>query len=204
MIKPRKGEVKKFMPILEQDYDSPEQASEVMIARAYELYQGQATWFLAGQVVPGDGEFLSLAEADDSKVLIGPFGTEGQARRAGEQLSYSTQSGEAVQWGVLKAHYGSPAEWHKARRDKYKRETLFSDDPRKIRQAMREQWMQDHAGAPLPEALKGDGWESLEEFQTWLDEGAVVDDFDLHVVILEQQRELNKLRGLARRGDESA
>ena len=193
-IKPRKTEAKKLMPILEQDFDSPEDAAIAILSEAYELYEGQAKFYVVGQVRPNTG-WKSPEEGRDAKTILGPFGTRKQAEDAGHALAYSSATGEESSWWAVEAWHGTPAAWYSKRKETWQREGFLDGDPRHQRMAMAEDWIRENPGTPLPDILKPNGWEGLDDFQVWFEvnEGKL-DDYDLKTVIRQQQAELDKLR----------
>ena len=197
-VSPRKTEIKKFLPILEAEYDSPEDAAKAILEAAYELYEGQAKFYVVGQIRPGTG-WKGPEEGRDAKVLLGPFGTLKQAQNAGESLAYSSSTGEEASWWAVEFWPGTPAKWYDSRKKKWEREGFMDGDPRHTRLAMAEDFLKEMDGAPLPDILKPNGWDGLEEFQIWLDntEGEL-QEYDLRGTIREQQHQLNELRSLKR------
>ena len=151
-IKPRKSEVKKLVQVLDQEHESMEDAAEALLIKAYELYEGQAKFWVVGQVRP-EGGWLSPDEGMRSKVILGPFGTVKQAESAGNSLAYSHRTGEEARWWVVEGWYGTPASWYDMRKKQKdsaeNRATFMELNPRQARTAMIREWHEQHPGAPL-------------------------------------------------------
>lgn len=169
-IEPRKTEIKALMPLLEEEYDSAQEAALAVLTKAYELYEKQARFYVVGQVRPGSG-WRSPEEGREGKVVLGPFGTLKQAQNAGESLAYSSSTGEEARWWAVEAWHDTPAAWYAVRSERWKREGYLDGCPREHRLIMQREWLiKNHPSKELPPELRGSGWDGLDEFMTWMEE----------------------------------
>ena len=173
-LKPGKRDIARVAARLEEPHDSAESAAQAAIEEAWEIYEAKAKYAVVGQL-RYSGEVLSPDDARAARVIVGPFGTLKQAQGAGNSLALSSATGEEARWWAVPMWHGTPAAWY-AERKKAAREAeaLTSGmHPREIRLQMRERFFADNPGAStLPEHLQGSGWDSLDEFQVWLEEHA--------------------------------
>ena len=170
-LSPRKTELKKMMALLEEEFDSAEDAALAALELAYSLYEGQAKFYAVAQVIPGSGRYVSAQESADSKVVLGPFATHGQAYKACMSLTAGTPTGESALAWPVEAWYDSPHAWYLKRQAVYKRAELFNgDNLREIRLALLREWFETREdGEEVPGHLKGFGWAGLDQFKEWLD-----------------------------------
>lgn len=162
-----KRDVQKIAAVLEADYETVEEAARAALAAAWELYESKAKFAVAGQVYYSKG-YLGLDDERASMVVLGPFGTLNQAQKAGDSLAYSSATGEQARWWAVPMWHGTPAAWYDTRKEARKRQSLVAEaleNPRELRHAMQvEFWDKNPGATELPEHLRGNGWDGLDEF----------------------------------------
>ena len=176
-LKPGKRDINKLAQVLDQDYETVEEAASAALLAAWEIYETKAKFAVAGQVRYSRG-WLDADDERASKVILGPFGTLKQAQAAGESLAYSSRTGEESKWWAVPMWHGTPAAWYEQRKqDRMKHELYLGDmgdtTPMQMRDEMRRLWMSEHPGADrLPPHLEGMGWDGLDEFMEWREDMA--------------------------------
>lgn len=120
-LKAGKRDIAALIEVLDADYDTVEQAAEVAIVKAWEMYEAKAKWTVVGQMSrASDGESADPAEA--SKIGLGRYGTEKQAIKAAEGLVYSSATHEEFRAWVLPVWNDSPATFFKQRKELAKKD----------------------------------------------------------------------------------
>lgn len=112
-----KRDVAQLAVLLEQDFETSEEAARAVLQAAWELYEAKSKFIIAGQLYysPQTG-FLQPEDARALKVAFGPYSTETQARNAQETLLYSSSTHEEFRRWVLQLHHGTPAAWFRDRK----------------------------------------------------------------------------------------
>jgi hypothetical protein len=114
-----KRDVARAVDVLEREYETAEEAAQAVLEFAFELYEEKAKWTVVGQLLRSDG-LVDPSTAEASKVSLGAFGTETQARNAASSLVVSTATGEMFRCWVLPIWQGTPAGFQKARKESKK------------------------------------------------------------------------------------
>lgn len=138
-----KAHVKKMTEVLDMDHESMEDAAQAALTLAWDIWKAEATYqatkfpleiawglyeakgkyVVVAQVYYEDG-YLSDSDGRASKVCLGPYGTETQAKAAGESLAFSASSGAQLRWWLVPIEHGTPAAWHKRRKEEREAEAL--------------------------------------------------------------------------------
>jgi hypothetical protein len=118
-----KRDVSRAAAVLDQEYDSVEDAAKAMLEFAFDLYEEKAKWTVVGQLLRSDGT-VDPATAEASKVALGAYGTETQALNAASSLVVSTQTNEMFRCWALPIWQGTPASFHKARKEAKKSDAM--------------------------------------------------------------------------------
>lgn len=124
---------------------------------------------VVGQVNYHNG-YLDGEDLERGRVVLGPFATRKQAEADGQKLAISSSTGEQARWMAIPYWGGTPAAWYSERK-KARAKAGVEDTPlREIRFQMQKEWLDAHPGETvLPDHLKGNGWDELEEFGVWLE-----------------------------------
>jgi len=111
-----KRDVGVIAQLLDEEYETAEEAAEALIVAAWELYESKAKWTVVGQLYssPLKG-YIDPNGEDVSKVALGRYGTEKQALTAARQLVFGNATAETFRAWVLPVTHGSPAEYYKLR-----------------------------------------------------------------------------------------
>lgn len=110
-----KTEVVAMCEVLDEDYDSIEDAARAVLKKAAELYEKRAKFTVVGQIV-FDGRRLDPSDPEAAKLSLGAYSTKGTARAAAESLVLSQTGEEARAW-ILDTFHGSPAAFYRARKE---------------------------------------------------------------------------------------
>jgi len=122
-----KRDVARIAAVIDADYDSLDEAASAVLTAAWDLYEQKAKWVVAAQVYWGPGGYLDKADIVDNRVVVGPFGTETQAKNAAMELAFSKVSGEECKAWLVPYHHGTPAAFFKQRNDARKKDEAKSD-----------------------------------------------------------------------------
>lgn len=114
-LAPTRKQVNAMAEVLGGQFDSVEEAAEAALEYAWATYEQRANYVVVGQLKYTDGQFVRPEDIKATKVAIGPYGTPGDAKAAGEALAVPANKSETFAWWLLPIHHGSPAVWHKAR-----------------------------------------------------------------------------------------
>lgn len=108
--------------VLDREHESAEDAALAALACAEEIFQARAKFVVVGQLIASP-ERAVIKPTDPEAVMasLGWYSTEGDARSAAESLWHNTGSGETFRTVVLPVHHGTPADFHKQRRDIYEK-----------------------------------------------------------------------------------
>lgn len=163
-LKPGKRDIQALARMMDQDWDSLDDAAEAVLAKAWELYEAKAKYTVVGQLYYAKG-YVDPDEARAAKVALGNYSTERQARQAAESLWYSTQTHEEFRSWVLPVHHGTPASFYadrKKAREEAEREARRDENSpletflRESREGAGEPRVRED-GASVPEAEHGEG-----------------------------------------------
>ena len=141
-IAPTKTMVKALAKVLDEEYDSAEEAAEAAMLAAFEMYEARAKFTVVGQVKQPDGK--------GDKVALGWYATENQATQDALKLTYSTQTHEEHRAWVLKVHHGTPNDYYIDRKKAKKADAAADASYRQREMQRRIQWFEDHPGEQPP------------------------------------------------------
>lgn len=136
-------DVKSAAGVLDQEYDSAEEAAKALLEFAFDLYESKAKWTVVGQLLRSDGT-VDPATAEASKVALGAYGTETQARNAASSLVMANATGEMFRCWALPIWNGTPATFHKARKEAKKTDAMGDTPADKLVHI--NQWTEDNPG----------------------------------------------------------
>lgn len=116
MITYGKRDLARILTLLEGEYDSPEDLARAVMDEAIRVVKGRAKYVVAAQLyyAPGQG-WISPDELAATRGCVGIYSTTGDAVAAAQSMA---SNGGAEQWRtwVLPLHFGTPAEFHQARK----------------------------------------------------------------------------------------
>ena len=154
-----KRDVTKIARVLEQPYETAEEAAQAVLEAAFELYEQKAKWTVVGQLYYSDHKWLDPEDAAASKVALGRYGTQTQAEAAAASLVFSHQTGEEFRAWALPVHHGTPASYFKERLEERKARELGEKSALEIELQRRSEFFARNPGVlTLPES-----WEDDEE-----------------------------------------
>lgn len=153
-----KRDVTRIAKVLDQDYETVEDAARAVLEAAFELYESKAKFTVVGQMYYApDGGWLDKDDAAASKVALGRYGTEIQARDAAESLTISGPTGEQFLAWVLPVFHGTPHAYFKARAEERKRAEATHGTDRERALQRRIDWFKANPGAlTLPPDIDDD------------------------------------------------
>jgi len=159
-IAPTKKQREKVIELLDayvEDHDKVDEAGEPLVSAedaasallelTWDLYEQRAKFTVVGQLRYSKGEFLDPEDARASKVALGRYATETQAKDHAESLVFSHQTGEEMRVWVLPVHHGTPHEWFRARATDRKEEALANSTPRERELYRRIEWFKANPDA---------------------------------------------------------
>lgn len=114
-----KKHVGSMVEALDQDYDSIEDAARAALDTALNIIEERAKFAVVGQVyrTAEHGE-IPPSHPAAVRMALGFFESDTKAREAAGQLTYNTAGDQLKTW-VVPTFFGTPAMWHKERRDYY-------------------------------------------------------------------------------------
>lgn len=159
-----KRDVRAIADVLDQDYDSAEDAAKAVIEACFDLYESKAKFTVVGQLYYSiDGGWHGHDDAEASKVALGAYGTEKQAENAAKSFVISSATGEQFRAWVLPVYPGTPASYFSKRKDakkKVKEDEAVIDARERFRNG---------DGRTMADALKAlreeNGWVTDEEME---------------------------------------
>lgn len=110
-----KRDVAKAADLLEQEYESAEDAAQALLEFAFDLYEKKAKYTVVGQLRYSNG-FVDPASEEAVKIALGAYGTETQAINAARSLVLSTSTNEEFRAWPLPVWHGTPAAFFKERK----------------------------------------------------------------------------------------
>jgi hypothetical protein len=121
-VKFGRTEVKKVAAILDQDWDSAEQAAEALLTEALAILEARGKLTVVGQLRYSrqDGGWIDPEDAAAAKVCLGLFSTQGDADKAAYALTYHAATGEEWRTWVLPVDYRTPSDVTKARQEQHR------------------------------------------------------------------------------------
>lgn len=125
-VKAGKREVARMVAVLDAEHETVEDAARAALDEAFAIYESRAKFNVVGQLYFSmhDGGHLRHSDERAVKVSLGMFSTEGDARRAAESLTYSTQTHEQFRSWVLPVHHGTPADFYRDRKKAWEKVAL--------------------------------------------------------------------------------
>lgn len=111
-IKYGKREIKKIAELLDQEWDSAEEAADALLAEALTILEARGKYTVVGQLrySPPLGGYIDKDDADASKVCLGLFSTPADAQAAARSLVFSTTTNESFLTWVIDVDHGTPHE----------------------------------------------------------------------------------------------
>lgn len=114
-----KKHVGSMVEALDQDYDSIEDAARAALDAALGIIEERAKFAVVGQVYKtAEHGLIDPSHEAAVRVALGFFESDTKARDAAGQLTYNTAGDQLKTW-VVPTFFGTPAMWHKERRDYY-------------------------------------------------------------------------------------
>lgn len=167
-----KRHLQRLANVMDDDYESLEDAAKAVMAEAAAIYEERACWVVVGHMrwdrwryeagnIPKRGEDGAWIDEDDwrqSRIALGPFATEVQAEAARKALAVSTVTGEEFSTWVFPMWHDSPhAFFTKRKDDKKKLETITDMSQRAMRERAlqrRIEWWEKHGSdSQLPDDI---------------------------------------------------
>lgn len=121
MIKWGKAEVNAMAECLDNDFGSAEEAAMAALALAESLFEKRAKFVVVGQLASTREGPLKASDPAAVRMSLGWYSTEGDARAAAESLWSNGPNGETFKVWVLPVHHGTPADFHRDRREKHEK-----------------------------------------------------------------------------------
>lgn len=117
-----KRDVAKIAAVLDQDFDSVEEAARAVTEACFDLYESKAKFTVVGQLgYSPEGGWESREEAHACMVALGRYGTETQATNDAESFAISKATGEQFKAWILPVFHGTPASYFTRRKDAKKK-----------------------------------------------------------------------------------
>lgn len=140
--------------VLDDDYETVEDAAHAALDAAWELIKGRAKFTVVGQVqsevVKDECDNPEHKRWTGDKVALGYYATEKQAITDALKMAYSTQTHETARAWVLPIFNDTPSQWYVSRKKANKDLAVKDGNYREAEQARRVQWFEDHPGEPVP------------------------------------------------------
>lgn len=113
-----KRDVAKIADVLEQDYDSAEDAARAALEACFALYESKAKFTVVGQLAYSpEGGWQGREDAHQCMVALGMYGTETPAKNDALAFAISTATHEQFKAWVLPVYHGTPASYFTKRKD---------------------------------------------------------------------------------------
>ena len=122
MIKYGKTEIKKIAALLDQEWDSAEQAADALLAEAVAIVEARGKFTVVGQLRYSrfEGGYVDHSDAAASKVCLGLYSSRAEADKAAERLVFSSTTNESFLAWVIEVDYRTPAEVFTARKEMHR------------------------------------------------------------------------------------
>ncbi len=119
MIRYGKTEVKKIAALLDQNWDSAEEAADALLKEALAILEERGKWTVVGQLAYSMplGGYVDRKDADASKVCLGMFSSKAEAERAADSLVFSPDRQETFRSWVLDVEHCTPREVYQKRKE---------------------------------------------------------------------------------------
>lgn len=171
-----KRDVTKIADVLDQDYDSAEEAARAAIQACFALYEAKAKFTVVGQLFYSpEGGWLNRADALASMVALGNYGTEKAAYNDALSFTISSATHEQFKAWVLPVYHGTPASYFGKRKDA-KNEAVLEDKTVERFGSSRERSLSE-----ILTDLQGAGWPDDARIQQRRDEQEVCPECGLIV-----------------------
>lgn len=143
-----KAHVKRVAAVLDQEFETAEEAAEAVLAEAFEIYEERAKFTVVGQLIyrVGDGP-LHPDDKRADKFSLGAYATETQANNAAASVRFNNSIEEFRAW-VLPIHHGTPAALFKQRKEERDEARLASRSRAERIVLERIQWHRDNPDQP--------------------------------------------------------
>jgi hypothetical protein len=140
------------VPILSDDEEAGlEDMALAALNEALEIIQGKAKWMLCAQLEWSQaGGYLTPEEAAKNRIGLSWYTTELQAIDAGKKLAFSMSTLERFRFYVVPVHMGTPASFHKKRKEERDEALAQLGPTREAELQRRVRWLRDNPGQPSP------------------------------------------------------
>lgn len=117
-VKYTKTHVSKIAALLDQEWDSAEQAAEAVLDAALEILEKRAAFVVVGQLRYSrqEGGWIDPEDAKAAKICLGFYSTQGDADKAAYALTYSAATHEEFRAWSLPVEHCTPAEAYQKRK----------------------------------------------------------------------------------------
>lgn len=120
-----KRDVTRIADVLDQDYDSAEDAARAVLEECFALYEAKAKFAVVGQLhYSPEGGWTSRGDALASMVSLGNYGTEKAAYNDALSFAISSATSEQFRAWVLPVYHGTPASYFSKRKEAKKEAVL--------------------------------------------------------------------------------
>lgn len=145
-----KKHVQRMAEVLDQDYETVEEAAKAALDAAYEIVVERAKFTVVGQIRRTENEEIHPSDERATKYALGWYATEKQALSDALKAALSTQTHEESRAWVLPIHNVTPSAFYQERHKKRKAEAIEDASYREAELARRERWVEENPGKPLP------------------------------------------------------
>lgn len=121
-IKWGKTERKRIVAVLEQDWETVEDAAEAALQEALAILEERGRHTVVGQLrySPPLGGYIDKDDADASKVCLGLYSSRAEAEKAATSLVYTGTTSEAWLTWVLDVEHSTPHELGMKRKEQHR------------------------------------------------------------------------------------
>lgn len=148
-----KRDVAKIADVLDQDYDSAEDAARAVLEECFALYETKAKFTVVGQLAYSpEGGWMNRADALASMVALGNYGTEKAAYNDALSFTISSATHEEFKAWVLPVYHGTPASYFSKRKTAKNEAVLENSTAARFGKA------REKSLAEIIRDLQGEGW----------------------------------------------
>lgn len=117
-IKWGKRERDKIAAVIDQEWESVEDAAEAVLTEALSVLESRAKFTVVGQLYYSrqEGGWIGPEDARAAKVCLGYYSTNGDAQKAAEGLVHQALTNEEFRTWVLPVEHCTPQQVYQARR----------------------------------------------------------------------------------------